>query len=435
MEDVPHPYYRIECHDYETEEKSADTPTIDIHEAFWSPVDKESANPLLVVAWVASTLLRPFKAAVRWRAKTIGDLLQVAALLAVALIYFGVTLKLLSWIVPVRPAPAEWFAFGLIAVGTYFALIPPAAFISRVAGFAFEYREMLRDAGEAIPFALAVCAIPFTAGFAIPAALAFAIAILCFRYAGSIAHEHYAILFHDNWLVALGTFVLLISGALIAWRGVFYFVPDVFGDLYYYATYDENDKRYAFREKVINICGNAILRLVRQRTNGRDIEYDRLIILGHSLGSSVAVDAIVNVLLLKVSGGLCQKEWSKINALVTFGTAVPKTDAYFVPGRMGRVKKASMATFRRTAFRGSITQDSVYWRNLWYFSDLVAEPIVPADFEMITGHALNEAICDDRRLRSPRMLWPHGRYLVDSEFWRGKGDVAKLIFEFKTSLT
>jgi hypothetical protein len=117
-------------------------------------------------------------------------------------------------------------------------------------------------------------------------------------------------------------------------------------DVAVYTNLDEKAKNYAARQQILEGATTAIARLLRDQTivtreGGQEqLEYDAVIVAGHSLGSVIAYDSL-NHLCNHASGGpdqivgkqaiaqITNQDLQKITGLITFGSPLDKVYYFF----------------------------------------------------------------------------------------------------------
>jgi len=100
-------------------------------------------------------------------------------------------------------------------------------------------------------------------------------------------------------------------------------VPDFIGDLVRYLDLDPRSENFETRRRIINGALEELRELIR------DDSYSQIIIVGHSLGSVIAYDALNRIILEANAEGLTEEEASKIKGLVTFGSPLDKIACFF----------------------------------------------------------------------------------------------------------
>lgn len=241
----------------------------------------------------------------------------------------------------------------------------------------------------------------------------------------------------------------LLKSALAFMQG---FLINFLGDVQIYCTHDENARFYELRERIIDVVETTLLDVLRTSSPESDElpYYDRVFIAAHSLGSTIAMDAIINVHELVEEGGLPVDRWRRLRGLLTFGSALEKTRFFFDVRNPSL--SASFRQWRDDVFGHLFTSSDVnvspvapgvelpppgiYWANYWYFTDLVANRIESYRSNIAPGAPIVQSagrqtrtICINVRLSSKFLrpfykLWVHGDYLGDPAFWTSGTDHA-----------
>lgn len=101
------------------------------------------------------------------------------------------------------------------------------------------------------------------------------------------------------------------------------FMSDMMGDVVIYSTADVRSTNYAIRQRLLAGAVEELKLLLEQ-------DYDRIIVVGHSLGSVIAYDALNRIVTdLNAPGGVSQEQAQKIAGLVTFGSPLDKVAFFF----------------------------------------------------------------------------------------------------------
>jgi hypothetical protein len=251
----------------------------------------------------------------------------------------------------------------------------------------------------------------------------------------------------DTWIYVGGIvgFVAFIQAA----RSIADFaVENVLGDVEVYTTHDENSAYYVVRGAIIaavTIALKGVLNAVStpQAPAGKtDPEqepyYDAVHVLGHSLGSTIAMDVLILLRQLIEENSLADRQWKRIRSFTTFGSALEKT-RFFFDVRQPNLNAAQdqwqddvygrFFTSALTALDTPTNADGIYWSNLWYFRDVVSNAIVSYQSDCNVGSfqfvSARRAICQDYQLPHKRFLfaWVHSDYLGDPLFWQRAGPV------------
>ncbi len=242
------------------------------------------------------------------------------------------------------------------------------------------------------------------------------------------------------------------------------FLINFLGDVQIYCTQDENAKFFELRKSIVQAVESVILSVLRttddqrpkatvvhvEEANILDTEppvvqpyYDKIFVAAHSLGSTIALDALMNIHELVEEQGMSETLWRRLRGLITFGTSLEKTRFFFDVRNPSY--SASVQRWRDDVYGHLFTKNKsvlqkantghvgIYWANFWYEHDLVANQIVSYRSSVAPGSRLlstttpsTHSVCDNVRLGSafPWRVWVHGDYLGDPQFWRSGLDAA-----------
>lgn len=446
----------------------------DIFEGYWSPIDKNQTNVKNVLSWMAGALFAPLNAGVRLYAsagKTLFDLGYVAFMFCLAVLFL---------ILAVQQAAMGFDRFSAVATAVKCARIhESAAFAACVNATptlidvilhpttvlpGFELRAMLFAAEvfigafAATQFAISLFhlvienrrrkALEMDRGerwwswwfrMALLAVAAYGLWYVPFRrpFGADPGHEL-------AWAtISMVAFVSLIRAAMAIGQNFF---VNFLGDVQIYTTHDENAKYYALRREILRTVESIVLQVLRSKEGDRALLevaplYDRVFIAGHSLGSAIAMDAIVNLHELYAEKGLTAGDWSRLRGLITFGTALEKTRFFFdvskptvsvSPDHWRDDVNGKLFTKNPLVLRDRDNSRGIYWANFWYFTDIVANEIDSFRSTVSAGTAslakahrtaMERIVARNARLpstffRPPWHAWVHSDYLGDEAFWR-----------------
>jgi hypothetical protein len=233
------------------------------------------------------------------------------------------------------------------------------------------------------------------------------------------------------------------------------FMVGFFGDVQIYTTRDENDSRfYELRDRILDVAVDAIMSAVSPQINGGR-RYDRVIVLAHSLGATIAMDALSRLYQLCLQGAITREEFSRIRAFVTAGSSLEKTRYFFDVS--GITPTASFEYWRNDAYGAIFCKDpavpdepnghGIFWINYWYFQDPLCNQIRSYRSNLEPGESLESSralreereeqdeaqgesatgrtICrNERGHKRMSLLRPllHGEYLYDPWFWFSSTD-------------
>ncbi len=198
-----------------------------------------------------------------------------------------------------------------------------------------------------------------------------------------------------------------------------------FGDVALYTTTDQKSRYYAVRQRIL---GGGVEKVRQLLTQTQPVEYRRIILVGHSLGSVIAYDIInrinhdLNVGSIKWADGKeAPPEYlaEKLKGLVTFGSPLDKI-AFFLRSRakeaehLKRQLQANFHSFRakhwdpryqpppQLALQDGILPylDDIVWFNFWNPKDPIAGAL---DFYLVdycldsSGKKVDVPIVDGKR--------------------------------------
>ena len=406
---------RVQCRDA-SGAGVADEPQVDVFEGYWSPIDKEQTNPFRVLSWLLKSTFVPLNnvriPAGFWKSAYDVTYTALALIVGIGALIVVATSALRAYHTFLIYAPFDLRGLALAALGAYLLaqalarLWPIITLRVRVSWWSALFLILLIAAGLTL--------------LGLPSRDAHMVAWL------SGLHEPRV------WLLvsAFGLrYVLSFSKD---------FLVDTLGDIQIYTTQDENARFYALRTQIIRTVGDVVLNVVKSKDDSGAPTYDKIILAGHSLGTTVMMDVIIALHDLVEANGLAVDDWRRIRALVTFGTALEKTRFFFDvrnPNLSGAILQ-----FRRDVYGHVFTSDAmalngpcplppvrpngIFWANFWYATDVVANAIVSYKSAREPGEDLTQAatspdhpICVNAQLPAPRTLWPHSHYLQDPAFW------------------
>lgn len=439
----------------------------DVIEAYWSPIDKGKTIAARVISWMLRTIFLPLNTAARYIAS--------AQKKAFDICYVGAALVL---------------AIGLLVVSAWFAALSLAAMSNELTGSTIAPWAALATVldpsglGRILNAAtIWYCGVGLVGGFLLFQALKAALWLFANRDAQGMDRQqlwsrYYAIATllvvgiilelyvgiaptQDRAHPFIIVYFLLSSASFIGLRTLLQsFFVNFFGDVEIYCTRDQNSDFYALREAILTEVTETIGSAISARDNGNR-RYERVVILAHSLGSTIAMDALIRLYTLKeqvkgVDPGV-EADFATIRAFVTFGTSLEKTRYFFDVQRPSPSEAALQ--FENDQYGVLFTDDlgilklpnavhqGICWTNLWYEQDPVANEIMsytsfmrPDDSLSSAGSIRNEIkgnavpgktilgqiICHNQRGRQTMALTPqriciHGLYLTDPWFWTTKG--------------
>jgi pimeloyl-ACP methyl ester carboxylesterase len=225
-------------------------------------------------------------------------------------------------------------------------------------------------------------------------------------------------------------------------------VEDVLGDIQVYTTHDCNAEFYAIRDAILTTVTSALLGPLnavnphKSAVHAKECLYKSIHVIGHSLGSTIALDVLIRLRQLVQEAAVDRDAWGRVRSLTTFGTSLEKT-RFFFDVRQPTVSAAEdqwandiygrFFSMDRRVLRTADNTKGVYWSNHWYLRDIVANRIVSYWSDVHAGAKdstfrpgqLAHPICRNYKMRpnKPFYAWVHSEYLADPVFWRHFGPV------------
>lgn len=433
----------------------------DVIEAYWSPIDKGKTNWFLILRWLLRSTFAPLNTTARYIAsfpKQFFDYGFIGGSLVLAFVLFGISIAYVwqslstilhitgiiqtttsagvldalnanvSTTVGLPLKVVAWLLVGI--VGAYVITQGGKAIVTTVQQF-----PILRRDPAALRGRIFAVSVPTVLG----ALLIFEMARAKFPQ-GSMGWKGVA-------------FLVVVFVAFELGRGILSdFLVGFFGDVQIYCTHDENTALFDLRERIIDVTVDAMRRAVSPEQNG-GYEYDRVIILAHSLGATIAMDAIIQLYQLKEQGGVSAEDFARIRAFVTLGSSLEKTRYFFDLSTPSR--SLSFAQWRDDIYGALFTDDpkalrkpnggaGIFWTNYWYFTDPICNKIESYRSYLRPGEALSDGsairaqrrsaeedgeegrvICrNERGTHRMSLIHPliHSDYLYDDWFWNSSED-------------
>jgi hypothetical protein len=206
------------------------------------------------------------------------------------------------------------------------------------------------------------------------------------------------------------------AASLAGFLGLTRFLTDYLGDVEAWATYDETDEKHERRAKVIDI-GTDVLDQVLG-----DSRCDRVVIVSHSLGTTIAQDTLF-AMLRKNRARNSQDPiagptpLSKIEHFITLGSPIDKVEYFFESYRSPFHRYRRIVEF----LRGDISSPPfsrnrkpfIHWINFWDDGDPVSGALhSPAGREGFTQRVDNVHVAS---LRFPNPAASHAAYFYNRE--------------------
>jgi hypothetical protein len=362
----------------------------DVREAYWSPIDKGKTTSLGVLRWLLTTVFLPIDDTARYTErfrKVAWDIGFVLSAMLLGSACFVCSLLAAAWAIGATQMPGVAMPSLLQAlayVGAPFTLLAnlrPGIVGSLLAGVAGAYlaAQAIRAAWSlAHNVRTLVVSDPIQlwsriGAIAVLSVLAFAGIAFCIMAPAS-GQSPMAL----SGFALVVTVLLFQSGrALLLW-----FLLNFFGDVQIYTTRDENSVFFALREQILELVTGTIAGVAQCRTNGEP--YDRVYVMAHSLGSTIALDALMRIYNAQKAEAVPPEAWARIRAFVTFGTSLEKTKYFF--NAWSPTASQAYEEWQNDLYGPIFTSEAsalvtpeqsagIFWLNCWYFSDFVSDEI------------------------------------------------------------
>ena len=407
----------------------------DVIEAYWSPIDKGATNWFLVLMWILNSVFAPFNTTARIEApfrKQFFDYGFIGGALVIAFVLFAISITAV-WLTSIQVLTIT----GLMthsSVGEAITVLNTNASAPGGARIKIVVWLLVGIAG-AFLVGQAVAAIVKTwvqrkALLNNPAAIwhrALAIGILVV-VGGALIYAMAVAKFPKGSMGWLG--VALLVGIFLAFQIGYAllidFIVGFFGDVQIYTQRDENDSKfYGMRDAIMDTAVTAIMRAVTPERNG-GYDYDRVIVLSHSLGGTIATDAITRLKQACEQGALAEDRFALVRAFAMLGSSLEKTRYFF--NVAGTTLSVSFEEWAGKAFDKIFGSNKallrakagspIFWVNYWYFQDPICNEI----------RSYKNVCRNEKGHRHVTALHPliHSDYLDDPWVWFSSEDGSHL---------
>jgi|GEM_PF-5936829 len=201
-------------------------------------------------------------------------------------------------------------------------------------------------------------------------------------------------------------------------------LEDHVADIYIATRTDINDPIFSIREKITKRVSDMIDTALTTKCAcpGCHSRYCKIIVLGHSLGSVIALDAFRQ---LRERYAALEKEIDfkenekpsdrelapplRVTALVTYGSPLQKIGVFRGQHKPSKTDFEDYLR-KRNADLFRAEPERIRWVNYWSANDHISDPLGNTKWL-----ANADAIVD---IEMPRAKKPHGAYILQSYFWR-----------------
>lgn len=427
---------------------------IDVHEVYWSPIDKNRTTPASVAGWLLGAAFVPLNNNAKfpgapWKA-TFDLGYAIVAMLVAAIAALGGLV--LAW-----NAYSQIVALALtVARAAAQTEAAPPAFFDAVAN-PLLFLTFLQPR-EAISVLAAVVGV-VCLGQAISAILGLLMRLrrprhlpdtkraprtlwrIAFVLAVGAALATFAANFPIGDGRTLGDTVLVLVAAVLALQGgssiARNFLVNRLGDVQIYTSGDDNSSYFGYRQQIRTLAEQILLSVLMRKTDDDTPYYDKIVVVGYSLGATISMDALLRVHEIHEASRatISDADWGRIRAFVTFGCALEKTKYFFAardvsPSARREEWNSRLDGHLFTHRRDVLGSDNdpgglcgIFWLNLWYFTDIIANQMltfVSTEQPRVWGAKTDlHSVCLNQRLYRSLLTdpFPHGSYLSDPNFW------------------
>lgn len=313
---------------------TTDNTRIRFYEVYWAPVMAEQKSAMGVLKWIFLQPLRPFKTLnspwrerQRLRRAALGAMFEAERGTATAAQLDDYTELLEAYDQFESPAqrrafPAGHFEDFLQFIGERPAVTPEQA--ARRRALARRWRDAYRrdEIRNAVLLATMALALLLVAAWVPFLVLLLLECLLAWEPVASLLRQ-WELSFTANWQTAIGIVVFL-AGAL----GITRFLTDYMGDVEAWATYEETDSKHMARSKVLDRSVEILTHVLEDKA------CTRVAVVAHSLGTSVAHDALLalrrrNLAYNPANAMIGAVDLRKLEHIVTMGSPIDKIEYFF----------------------------------------------------------------------------------------------------------
>jgi hypothetical protein len=199
------------------------------------------------------------------------------------------------------------------------------------------------------------------------------------------------------------TSVLLALASLL---GINRFLRDFLGDVQVWATYEETDEKYQKRSEILEASQDLLKHVLL------DESCDRIVVVAHSLGTTVALDSLLQLGRYNRAHAADALPLEKFDQFITMGSPVDKVHYFFESEqgkyhRYNRVVEEIRGDIGTTPFAKN-RKPHIHWINFWDRADVVSDPL-----ETPTNRTLVSLVVDNVEVSSlgfPMPAQSHSAY-------------------------
>lgn len=177
-----------------------------------------------------------------------------------------------------------------------------------------------------------------------------------------------------SWWLLVPVWGLVLGFSFVARR----FFVEYLGDVAIYIDSYKVDKFYKIREQIRRTAFETACTIYGARTAQTDVDgraafaYDKVVLVGHSLGSVVAYDTLNATLNLDESMGTTLCVARRTGSLLTFGSPLDKIAFIFNSQHPNALLRVGLAASMQPLITSPLNRSSIHWVNIYSGNDIIS---------------------------------------------------------------
>lgn len=206
-------------------------------------------------------------------------------------------------------------------------------------------------------------------------------------------------------------FLALISGVA---RNV---IVEYVGDVTAYVASNRVDRFDDIRTKIKNLAKESALAVYSAKARESDnFEYEKVAIIGHSLGSVIAYDTLNRLIADDALSGMAAGIVRRTCLLLTFGSPLDKTAFFFsMMGKNTEHIREQLATVVQPLIQDRDCREQILWRNVYSRNDIISGSL---DFYQIPDDRLPPGVQQVRKVKNEKDEDALVPLVAHVEYWK-----------------
>jgi hypothetical protein len=215
--------------------------------------------------------------------------------------------------------------------------------------------------------------------------------------------------------------ITILITTILSALGLSNFLKEYMGDVYFWCTYEETAKKHQTRRAILD-CSTESLKHVLLND-----DCERIVVVAHSLGTTIAYDTILELARTNRARGLSPKDkfpLEKIQHFITLASPIDKvhyffenqTSKYHRYNRVVEQIRGDIATFPFSKSGGPL----IHWINFWDKADIIS-----GSLQTPASASYTSLKVDNREVGSFLFPFPGGAHLAYFE----NNDVIEIIYQ------